>query len=381
MGTAPRDSGHIRALDGIRGFAVVLVFSYHSLSNTLVPASWMTSFLRNVTLEGWAGVDLFFVLSGFLITTILLDARTTENYFKVFYVRRALRIFPLYYLVFLVALLLESKHVPFRIDIWYLLNLSNLPTAFQVVLLGTLMHFWSLAIEEQFYLVWPSIIRWCSFRTIVYLCIAAIIGLFFVRNLPIVLRANRHWPELVYRFTLFRVDTLCGGALLAFIVKFRPRLMENRWILRTLFIVSLGVIVACGRSYTNPLLIRFGYTALVLCCTSLIALALFPEGWRSRLFGNRALRLMGRYSYSFYLLHPFVVNYVFLHSRRLRTILIGLHLLPSGVAINTTVLLFSGLEFFLVLSMSALLWAYFEGPILKFKKHFRYSPRPEHYLA
>ena len=341
--TAPQNSGHIRSLDGIRGFAVLLVYGYHSLSNTLQPTSAIMSVLRNLMLEGWAGVDLFFVLSGFLISTILLDTRKADNYFKVFYARRALRIFPLYYLVFFVAVWIEPGHISHRAEIWFLLNLSNWPTAFGAVLIASLMHFWSLAIEEQFYLVWPSMLRWFSLRTMAYVCIATIIGLCAVRNLPIILRANLRWPELIYRFTPLRVDTLCGGALLAMTVKYRPKLIENRWLLRSIFVISFITIVACGRSYTGPLVIRFGYTALVLCGTSLIALALFPDGWTSRLFANRGLRAMGKYSYSFYLIHPFIVSYIFLHSPRLRRILVGCHLLPREVSANALALLLSGI--------------------------------------
>jgi peptidoglycan/LPS O-acetylase OafA/YrhL len=381
MRSAPRDSGHIRALDGIRGFAVLLVFGYHALSGVLLPVSPATRYLKSFTIRGWVGVDLFFVLSGFLITTILLDAVHTENYFKVFYVRRALRIFPLYYLILIGALILVPGNRTHRAQLFYWLNLSNLPTAFGHVMTGYLLHFWSLGIEEQFYMVWPSLIRWTKIRYVAYLCAGTIVGLFIVRNLPVVLRWNERWPELVYRFTLFRVDTLCAGALLAIIVKYRPELIQSRLILRIIFVVSLCVFLASGGSYLNPKFIRFGYTALVFCFSSLVALALFPGGWTSRVFSNSSLRTMGKYSYSFYLFHPFILIYGINHRERISHRLVTYHLLPKGLSANRTTIVIAVIAFFVILAMSALSWRFFEGPILVFKKHFRYAPRPEHYLA
>jgi peptidoglycan/LPS O-acetylase OafA/YrhL len=381
MSAAPRDSGHIRALDGIRGLAVLLVFGYHAFQRTILPVSPATSFLQKLASAGWVGVDMFFVLSGFLITTILLDARTTQNYFKVFYVRRALRIFPLYYLVLIgVMLFMPGNYTP-RAQLWYWLNLSNIPTAYGRVMAGALLHFWSLGIEEQFYMVWPSLIRWFKVRFVAYFSIVAIVGLFIVRNLPVVLRWNDRWPELIYRFTLFRIDTLCAGALLAIIVKYRPAWIEDRRILRIVFVVSLCVFIASGTSYLQPTVIRFGYTALVFCFSSLVALALFAGSWTSRIFSVTPLRILGKYSYAFYLFHPFLVNYGFTYRDQVDHFLVQHHLLPGSLSSNTITVLMSLVIFFLVLGLSALSWTFIEGPILKFKKHFRYAPRPEHYLA
>ena len=125
-----QDRGHIRALDGIRGFAALSVFAYHALANSIEPSSPGMHLLQSSVRLGWAGVDLFFILSGFLITTILLDAKPSLNYFQVFYARRALRILPVYYLVVSLALLTFGGHYGFKVQIFYWLNLANLPQAF-----------------------------------------------------------------------------------------------------------------------------------------------------------------------------------------------------------------------------------------------------------
>lgn len=110
--------GHWPALDGLRGVAVILVFIFHSMGTLITP-------MGPIAYMGWLGVDLFFVLSGFLITSILLRARDTENYYKVFYLRRALRILPLYYLALTLSLLTTRDHYTFRAQLWFWLNLSN----------------------------------------------------------------------------------------------------------------------------------------------------------------------------------------------------------------------------------------------------------------
>ncbi len=377
---APQAFGHIHALDGIRGFAVFLVFTYHVLFFVVTSDNFAEGLLKKIVTSGWVGVDLFFVLSGFLITTILLDAKPARNYYKVFYIRRGLRIFPLYYLVLAASLALEPGHYAWRWKVFYWLNLSNLPTAFVPLVIPFLAHFWSLAIEEQFYMVWPSIVRWLRPRALAWLCVVVIVTLFLARNLPVVLRWNLRWPELVYRLTPFRVDTLCGGALLALIVKYRPALVaDHRTWLRSLFLASLLVFVLSGQLYTEPYVIRFGYTALVIGLGSLVALALTPGTRTARIFSNAFLRQLGKYSYSFYLFHPYVVNAV---ASNRSFILRGFR--DSGPLLATPthgMLLLFPLEFGTVFALSALSWTVLEGPVLKLKRHFRYEPAPEHYLA
>ncbi|NBT59763.1 acyltransferase, partial [bacterium] len=151
---------HEPLLDGVRGLAILLVIFFHS---SLIPVkNSMDKILHGAALGGWAGVDLFFVLSGFLITGILLRTKEAPNFFFNFYMRRTLRILPLYYLFLILAFYVVPQTVQFGFTYWTFL--SN-------ILLGRLGQFqspvlditWSLAVEEQFYLLWPLVV-WATKR-------------------------------------------------------------------------------------------------------------------------------------------------------------------------------------------------------------------------
>src|SRR5262245_39580963 len=153
---------HIPALDGLRGIAILLVIPHNAdvFSNS---AAWLwpAALLAHA---GWIGVQLFFVLSGFLITRNLLDSRAADNYFQSFYWRRVLRIFPLYYLTLIAGLVIAPRLFQFpsgalaslQNQAWLWTFLSNWTQPLGLEVSG-FSHFWSLAIEEQFYLVWPGI--------------------------------------------------------------------------------------------------------------------------------------------------------------------------------------------------------------------------------
>lgn len=151
-----KSNDHISGFDGLRAIAVGLVFAFH----LGIPGFSL----------GWIGVNLFFVLSGFLITRILVQTRGREDYFKRFYIRRSLRIFPIYYLSFLAILTLAVLR-GWKISDWpyYLFYLQNWLlgiSAFSPVFPSEFAHTWSLANEEQFYLLWPLVVRYCSPRAL-----------------------------------------------------------------------------------------------------------------------------------------------------------------------------------------------------------------------
>ncbi|WP_284666444.1 acyltransferase [Myxococcus sp. SDU36] len=211
MKTGPTEPPHLPeylpVLDGLRGVAVLMVISYHSLTG-LRSAS-----LGSLFQVGWAGVDLFFVLSGFLITRILVQTRARGGYFRTFYARRALRIWPLYFLVLVFTFGVMGRLLPaLAFDThryaWttYALYLQNLwmtdfgPAPINVT--------WSLAIEEQFYLVWPLLVfflRNGQLRALLWACVL----------LSPAARLVALWegaaPIQVYTFTLFRLDGLALG--------------------------------------------------------------------------------------------------------------------------------------------------------------------------
>jgi peptidoglycan/LPS O-acetylase OafA/YrhL len=214
--TAREPHGHIPSLDGVRGVAILLVLLFH-FKDYLIGPEMLQGALGLAGYLGWAGVDLFFVLSGFLITRILLAARSNEGYFSSFYTRRFFRIFPLYYAVlFLIFLgpwsVIAGVLPPVSDHVWYWTYLSNWSIMLKSANPQGVGHFWSLAVEEQFYMAWPLLVWWLDgralFRVTVALCAAA--------PLWRIVLISKHWdPEWIYRNTFSRMDTLLVGAAVA----------------------------------------------------------------------------------------------------------------------------------------------------------------------
>src|SRR6266516_878844 len=180
------ERGHILALDGLRGVAILLVVACHFVSNLKISAEGPAWIAVALAQAGWSGVDLFFVLSGFLITGILVDAKGSPSYFKAFYVRRALRILPAYYgFLLVIFVLLPGLHLGAGSNYmlarqhqgWYWLHLTNVMMALGEAGRGQYPStlFWSLAVEEQFYFIWPAIVALCSVRTLRKVCIAGMV--------------------------------------------------------------------------------------------------------------------------------------------------------------------------------------------------------------
>jgi peptidoglycan/LPS O-acetylase OafA/YrhL len=192
-------SGHLPALDGVRGLAILLVMLTHF---TLVQQGPVLDRLVGMAGRfGWTGVDLFFVLSGFLITSILLSSRGTGHYFRNFYARRTLRIFPLYFFVIFIATVVIpslpfawTEH--FRVENWtrplYWLYLSNFAITFSPDASNDMLGLtWSLAIEEQFYLIWPILVLLLSRRALWWTCIGAVALSVVTRTLFVIGGAER----------------------------------------------------------------------------------------------------------------------------------------------------------------------------------------------
>jgi peptidoglycan/LPS O-acetylase OafA/YrhL len=289
-----RPTAHVPELDGIRGLAILLVMCVHFSIGT-------GGLLGQALHLGWSGVDLFFVLSGFLITSILIRDRHATSYFAPFYVRRSLRTFPLYF-TFL-AIYTTIAAIPPNEHIWYWLYLGNVRSAFGIGI-HSLNHFWSLAIEEQFYLIWPLAVRRLDNRALLRLCVVIATGMCALRYIIV------HWPtpspEFVY--TLFRYDALAIGALIAILHTDGRLSRYRRWLIGVSVVgatmVCLGIAVSHGTSYVAPGNERFAYTGFALLYGSIIATAVVYRGapllqpLRSRL-----LRLCGKYSYGIYVIH------------------------------------------------------------------------------
>ena len=323
-------SRQVLELDGVRGIAILTVLFFH-FGSLYTPAHLTRPdrLLISVLHCGWVGVDLFFVLSGFLITGILLDAKGSSTYFRSFYARRILRIFPLYYAVLLFVLLLlpsltAAIHHPRLVDlmtphrqIWYWLHLSNWVTAFDPRAF-LITNFWTLSVEEQFYLVWPTVILLCPNRFISWFCISLIGGALLLRNIPYFLNIQALHDNFMYRLTPFRLDTLAFGALLAVLVRrhdWPTMATRTAAILLYLGLPLLLIVLIAGRAVA-PLgmpMVRLGYTAIGLLSSALVLYAFESQGSpkpAAKLLRSRFLTSLGAYSYGIYVFHGIVRYYL-----------------------------------------------------------------------
>jgi peptidoglycan/LPS O-acetylase OafA/YrhL len=302
-----RSAAHVPALDGVRGIAIALVLLSH--------CGWPAGFGA----VGWIGVDLFFVLSGYLITGILADTRDATNRARSFYIRRALRIFPLYYAVliglFVVAPMVRQinwpqYHALVRDQLWYWTYLCDWPMAFSHPPFNTILgHFWTLSIEEQFYWIWPVAIWSLSSRAAMRTCIglliaASVLRVYLVTYVPLVL--NPLYPiSFEYLFLPTRIDGLLIGALLALGLRRAGGFaVVIRWILPAVALAAAAIVaLLLARHTTNqndPWVIMVYYPAIAIVFGGLV---LYAAVRRSRVLESGVLRWLGKYSYGLYVLH------------------------------------------------------------------------------
>lgn len=305
--------GHIPALDGVRGLAIVLVMALHFLSSNDQTGRRFFDVFAAIRSSFWMGVDLFFALSGFLITGILLDSLNRDGYFRNFYARRVLRIFPLYY-GFLLTLICLTLPLHFQWNgkqyllLTYTQNLGIVNhdyMGFTPARFINLNHFWSLAVEEQFYFVWPLIIFLVRDSRRL-LCVATGASLCAL-ILRIVLASHHASPSTLYEFTPCRIDTLLLGASLAILYRTRFRQIVLRYSVPAFCLLLAGLICLAyplgGLPWNAPIVETFGFTLTALTCVSLIATALTGASWAKVAFENRLMRFFGKYSYGIYVFH------------------------------------------------------------------------------
>jgi peptidoglycan/LPS O-acetylase OafA/YrhL len=287
----------IPQLDAVRGIAILLVL-VHNLHWFEFPP------LTLVSKYGWMGVDLFFVLSGFLITGILLDARGSANYFRNFYARRGLRIWPLYYLVLVFMFVIvplvrpqDAAEIFQRATPWwsYPFFLQNFLVAAPALAVGALGVSWSLAVEELFYLVWPFFVRFLPVERLQILAWVVLLTspLFRLDFL------SRQW--IIYSNPFCRLDGLMAGALLAILVR-KPGFAPNR-LLKVAWIAFLvGAPLAITTAAYGVTWLTFSMAAVA--SAGFVYLGLFEaNAWFRALLTNRFLMFTGTISYALYLLH------------------------------------------------------------------------------
>ena len=363
-------------LDTLRGIAVLSVVLFHAFGFTygLQGLSGIPKLLVAATLPGWVGVNLFFVLSGFLITGILLDTRGREDYYRRFYLRRALRILPIYYAVLILLAVLSRTGIIARPASWAFLGLSFIYLANVTNLFGVTMQYgvlWSLAVEEHFYLLWPTAAKFFSRRGVTVLAMAICIGC------PM-LRAFYFWRgyNTGDGYTWLSADGLALGALLAIAVRgwFNARPKFVRLALAalgvSLVLFTAGAPLGIFRA-SRMLGLSLRDSALNLFFFALISLTLVLGTSRWRWIANRpTLRFLGEISYGVYLIHMLIFDVVDRGYERLAP-----HLMATPGNFQFMVLRFfvAGICTLLVAYLSR--W-YFEEPFLRLKERLEAKPAP-----
>ena len=366
------------ALDGVRALAVTMVFLSHYGGGA--HGGLVLRLFNAARLRGTAGVDIFFVLSGFLITGILFDTRRDSHFFKRFFARRSVRIFPIYYLLFLIlALLTPIFHYVWQWQqAFFLVYLGNiaanwnpslygLPSPTHPVASAGLSHLHTLCVEEQFYFLWPLVVFFVRDRikliwTSVLICAACLA----LRLLALHLWSLDSAVYALGRLLPFRIDALCFGALLALLLRGPSAQAIQRsmkWVFLAGLIPYLLIQVFSGDLF-SPAAITFGWTFLGIASMGLIGMTLRTGSPLFRLFHLKPLRFIGKYSYGFYLWHAVWVDawiqaLIFFTARTHSLLLGGLITLPLNFA---TTLLVSKLSYDL-----------FEVRFLKLKRHFEYD--------
>jgi len=379
--SSPWYARRIPELDGLRGLAILLVLVVHCIDETkfLGGYRWL-SYLVAADSLSWSGVDLFFVLSGFLIGGILLDARGSANYFKAFYARRAFRILPLYavlvstfYLCYFAEQMewipasqwLFGPNVP-----WY--AYATFTQNFHWAAGGPdrsnwLTPTWSLAVEEQFYLILPAVIWFFSGRRLLYLLGSVIVGAPFLR-----LFLDLSFPSgKVASFCLMpcRADALLLGVAAAMLVRHKtaweslkshPRSLLSAWIV--LLAGLCAFIFFKQTDHVGFFMTTLGFSWLALFYLGLLLLALIhTSAWLGKILRNSWLKALGTISYGVYLIHKPVLGLIFAFFRiesPLAQTSAGRLLVLSALAITMAVAYGS--------------WAVFERPLLKIGHRIEY---------
>jgi peptidoglycan/LPS O-acetylase OafA/YrhL len=360
-------TGRIPELDGLRGVAILLVLMFHLGGAVTLPRS-----AQYVVLSGWLGVDLFFVLSGYLITGILVDSAGRPGYYRNFISRRTLRIFPLYYAVLAIAYVTSygpslahwSSFLQSR-DWWYAVYIGNI----QVFLRnqwpsGDLTPLWSLQVEEQFYLTFPLLVALVTRRMLARVLAGAVIA-------ALLIRITMVWAmpgNIAGTYVLMpcRMDTLALGGLVAVAQRDSASWLRSRWIAPITACTGAIVVWICWRYGSLPwstAMRTAGFSSAAVFFTGVLILLIHR---RNRvllaIFRLRPLTWIGVISYGVYLLHIPAAEQVRRFAPRV------LHVAPGGFA-----------EAFLslaaVIAAASVSWRFFESPILRMRNRFTHAMR------
>jgi peptidoglycan/LPS O-acetylase OafA/YrhL len=351
-------------LDGLRGLAIFLVAINHIFYN------------YNIVQIGWSGLNLFFLLSGYLITKRLYShySGSRASYFKNFYGRRILRIFPLYYgcliIFFLLLPFVYPSYFEFYGDVydnqvWYWTYTSN----WMMVIHGLpeqpiFFHFWSLAVEEQFYVVWPILflllVRVKKFYTLIICSLIAC---------SIFLRNHIDGDLASYLSTSTAAEPLLLGALIAMLEKNNrlEKLYRYFLFLMVLSIASLiGILIYNNDLHiTNNWLFRKGYTAIDLCWAYLLVVCILNKRGSDFIrgfFNMKWLKWLGKYSYGIYVFHWLILNFFVYKAVR--------ELVVAGIDETAAYFLTRVVGIAAILAISFFSYNFYEKRFLALKKYF-----------
>jgi peptidoglycan/LPS O-acetylase OafA/YrhL len=370
-----RYSGHLRALDGVRGLAILAVLLFHFVAPTN-PTGTLDRGITWLFSYGALGVDLFFVLSGFLITGILYDSRTEPAYFRNFYMRRVLRIFPLYYAVLVVVFFIVPAIPALRgteiaglrdHQAWAWLYGVNIYLAIHNGwVLSYIEHFWSLAVEEHFYLVWPFAIWLLAARRRALLAFSLVVALASFAG-RVVASLHGVSPIATTVLTPFQLDALAiGGFLAVYLRQPEGEAAARRAILPLVLAGAALLLLQFGlRHFTSPgdavLALRSGAFHLMFAALLLKALASGPDSTWGRFFGGTPMVTLGKYSYGLYVYHHFLSYYFASHGTDLALAsVIGSHAAALAILAAGGITTSMGIAW--------LSYEFFEQPFLRLKR-------------
>ena len=367
----------IPALEGIRGYAFIIVFLVHYQASSTKPDHiWQYPWFLLLN-TGWLVVPLFFALSGYLITLILYNSKGRAGYFHVFYGRRALRVFPLYYLTVLSCFAIVAyKHWWWSWHyIGYLFYLQNLTHHANFYVLGNHIyatHFWSLAVEEHFYFIWPIVIWFCSSRRQMLRCCYMVLVACFTIRVAWPHFASFGYPlQFAYCSTFTRVDGIICGAIVA--LRTMDHGISDRLKRTAISTTFVGVAILAYQGIVFGHSKPQDYTSIVwmtplanTIATALLILLLREETWLSRVCSKRWICKLGSLSYGLYVFHFLYCDY-FVHT------LVPLWVPMYGVFLAN--LLSMSLAFCITWAMAALTYRLIELPGQKAKRYLNYGPR------
>jgi len=352
---------YYKNLDGVRAIAALMVMFFHFFQG-IEPNTKIISLLAKVSVFGQTGVTLFFVLSGFLITRILINTKNTEGFFKNFYLRRTLRIFPLYYMFlflsyYILPILFGTNAPSFNQQIYYFTYLQNFANTFNWNAIGP-GHFWSLAVEEHFYLFWPLVVFLFSNKNLTKIIVGIIIGAMILR----VIMLNAGYE--IFYFTFTRFDSLAIGALLA-IIEQRGGLKNGNSkkfgvLLASLFVPTIVMwtyFTGEGNNYIQ--VFKFLFLSSIYFSIIGLLLCINEDHIANKILKTKYFSYTGKISYGLYVYHP------------LAYLICGRYFHIENTVINFVV------RIIMTYVLASISFHLFESAFLRFKKYFDYNKKQQ----